>query len=435
MMEEKYKKKMEAINERRKRQEQLNRKMEQMKLSTDEKVKVMAKHLASENQYAKEGRKRYKMVDFDSVKTIGRGAFGEVRVVRKKEDNKVYAMKMMRKKEMITKKQVGHIRAERNLLAAADCSWLVKLHFSFQDDTYLYLVMEYCAGGDLMTILMREDILSEDHTRFYMAELAMAIKSVHDLKFVHRDLKPDNILIATNGHLKLSDFGLAKGFGTREEQYISMYQEKAKNGFADVPESNKRTRPAKRDRKLMFSTVGTPDYIAPEVFSQKGYGAEVDWWSLGVIMYECLVGYPPFYAEEPLQTCRKIVNYKRTLKIPPEAGISNYAQDMVEKLICSAKHRAGFHGIKNHQFFKNIKWNALMAMKPPFIPEIKNATDTQYFDEFEEQAQPPEKFKATNPAEKGHFMNFTFVRRNEKEKPTLNNIFGPIGDDERKTNS
>merc|ERR1719410_1404332 len=269
----------------------------------------------------------------------------------------------MRKKEMITKKQVGHIRAERNLLAAADCAWLVKLHYSFQDDTYLYLVMEYCAGGDLMTILMREDILSEDHTRFYMAELATAIKSVHDLKFVHRDLKPDNILIATNGHVKLSDFGLAKGFGTREEQYISMYQEKAKKGFADVPESsNKRSRPTKRDRKLMYSTVGTPDYIAPEVFSQKGYGAEVDWWSLGVIMYECLVGYPPFYAEEPLQTCRKIVNYKRTLTIPQEACLSSQAQDIIMKLICSRSARINYRGITKHPFFASCPWTKLETM-------------------------------------------------------------------------
>merc|ERR1719433_494503 len=320
MMEEKYKKKMEAINERRKRQEELNRKMEQMKLSKDEKVKVMAKHLALETKYAKEGRKKYKITDFDCVKTIGRGAFGEVRVVRKKEDNKVYALKMMRKKEMIAKKQVTHIRAERNLLAAADNPWLVKLLYSFQDDTWLYLVMEYCAGGDLMTILMREDILTEEQTRFYMAELALAIQSVHELKFVHRDLKPDNVLISNQGHIKLSDFGLAKGFESKEEQYINQYQAKASQ-YTDVNTSKApiRNKKFKRDRKLMYSTVGTPDYIAPEVFSQKGYQKEVDWWSLGVIMYECLVGYPPFYAEEPLQTCRKIVNYKRTLKIPPEA--------------------------------------------------------------------------------------------------------------------
>merc|ERR1719397_2321704 len=235
MMEEKHSEKIEPVGGWQEREEELKRKMEQMHLYQSAKEVMMKEHIAKEKEYAKEGRKKYSMIDFDPIKTIGRGAFGEVRVVRKRDDGQVYALKMMRKKEMVAKKQVTHIRAERNLLAKADNVWLVKLHYSFQDDTFLYLVMEYCAGGDLMTILMREDILSEDCTRFYMAELAMAIKSVHDLKFVHRDLKPDNVLISTAGHVKLSDFGLAKGFGTREEQYISMYQEKAKNGFKDVP--------------------------------------------------------------------------------------------------------------------------------------------------------------------------------------------------------
>merc|ERR1719433_1575910 len=431
MMEEKYKKKMEAINERRKRQEELNRKMEQMKLSKDEKVKVMAKHLALETKYAKEGRKKYKITDFDCVKTIGRGAFGEVRVVRKKEDNKVYALKMMRKKEMIAKKQVTHIRAERNLLAAADNTWLVKLHFSFQDDTFLYLVMEYCAGGDLMTILMRDDILTETSTRFYMSELAMAINSVHDLKFVHRDLKPDNVLIANNGHVKLSDFGLAKGFASKEEEYISQYQ---KTPVDQLKEPEKKTESKgrkdkskyKRDRKLMFSTVGTPDYIAPEVFSQKGYGPEVDWWSLGVIMYECLVGYPPFYAEEPLQTCRKIVNYKRTLKIPPEASLSREATDIIRKLICSSKNRLKFQGIVNHPFFRATQWDNLINTKPPFIPNVKSETDTQYFDDFEETQQLEQKPKADGSgkrADASHFIGFTFVRKEKQGVPTMADVF------------
>jgi len=424
MMEEKYKKKMTEITERKQRREELRRKMDEWQLDSNAKNTLLAKHIAKENQYAKEGRKKYKISDFDCIKTIGRGAFGEVRVVRKKDDEKVYALKMMRKKEMVAKKQVTHIRAERNLLAAADNTWLVKLHFSFQDDTFLYLVMEYCAGGDLMTILMREDILSEECTKFYMAELAMAIKSVHDLKFVHRDLKPDNVLISTAGHVKLSDFGLAKSFGTREEHYISLYQEQAKNGFKDVPTTSKgRSRQSKRDRKLMYSTVGTPDYIAPEVFSQKGYGSEVDWWSLGVICYECLVGYPPFYAEEPLQTCRKIVNFKRTLKIPQEAGLSAHARDLVLKLICSAKHRIAFQGIKNHLFYRGVPWKNLQIMKPPFIPNIKSATDTQYFDEFEEAQSPPEKFIPENTTDKGHFMNFTFVRRNPQDKPSVAGMF------------
>merc|ERR1712176_1127321 len=192
-----------------------------------------------------------------------------------------------------------------------------------------------------MTILMRDDILSETSTRFYMPELAMAINSVHVLQFVHRDLKPDNVLISNSGHVKLSDFGLAKGFASKEQDYINRYEKEKEKIKQGGPVRKSRTQ-YKRDRKLMFSTVGTPDYIAPEVFSQKGYGKEVDWWSLGVIMFECLVGYPPFYAEKPLQTCRKIVNYKRTLRIPAEAGLSKAAKDLIYKLICTHKTRIGY---------------------------------------------------------------------------------------------
>jgi len=280
-----------------------------------------------------------------------------------------------------------------------------------------------------MTILMRDDILTEDQTRFYMSELAMAIKSVHDLKFVHRDLKPDNVLIANNGHVKLSDFGLAKGFASKEQEYISQYQ-KQKEELKDAPtgkapKSSGKSK-YKRDRKLMFSTVGTPDYIAPEVFSQKGYGPEVDWWSLGVIMYECLVGYPPFYAEKPLQTCRKIVNYKRTLKIPPEAGLSREAKDILLKLICSSRTRIGFSGIESHNFFKSCPWADLMQMEPPFIPDLTSATDAKYFDQFEEnEAAVPKKFVPSQP--QNVFADFTFVRRPKKKKPEITDVFGAFG--------
>merc|ERR1719419_938423 len=222
-------------------------------------------------QRAKDRKKKKKVTveHFKTVKIIGRGAFGEVRVVKKKNDNAVYAMKTMLKKEMIDKNQIAHIKAERDLLSVADNPWLVRLLYSFQDDKYLYLVMEYCGGGDLMTILMREDILTETQTRFYMSELACAINSVHELKFVHRDLKPDNVLISNTGHIKLSDFGLAKSFKTTNDDFIHQYQ---KSGIS-ASKSNKASKRGKykRSRKLMYSTVGTPDYIAPEVFSQRGY--------------------------------------------------------------------------------------------------------------------------------------------------------------------
>merc|ERR1712228_898366 len=313
------------------------------------------------------------------IKVIGKGAFGEVRIV--KYNDTVYAMKTMRKKDMIAKNQVAHVKAERDLMANAanTSSFLVRLHFSFQDDVYLYLVMEYCGGGDLMTILMREDILSENQTKFYIAELAVAINAVHELDFVHRDLKPDNILIANDGHIKLSDFGLAKSFNTENDQVISKYQtmkqslkdtddQKEKEQMSESSKGKKRKK-YKRDRKLMYSTVGTPDYIAPEVFSQKGYDKMVDWWSMGVIMFECLVGYPPFYAEDPLQTCRKIVHYRKYFKIPYDAKLSKECADLIHNLVCSYRRRYSF--------------GQLYSLKPPFVPNFSSDVDTSNFETIE----------------------------------------------------
>jgi len=374
-------------------------------------------------QRAKDRKKKKKVTveHFKTVKIIGRGAFGEVRVVQKRDDNEVYAMKTMLKKEMIDKNQVAHIKAERDVLSAADNPWLVKLLYSFQDDKYLYLVMEYCGGGDLMTILMREDILTESQTRFYMAELACAINFVHQLKFVHRDLKPDNVLIHNTGHIKLSDFGLAKSFKSQNDDFINQYQ---KSGLSSSQGHKKSKRGKyKRSRDLMYSTVGTPDYIAPEVFSQRGYEKSVDWWSLGVILYECLVGYPPFYAEEPIQTCRKIVNYKKSLKIPQEACLSSDARDIIVRFICHRNTRIGYGGIKRHPFFKLCQWNNLMVHKPPFVPKLKNKFDTTNFDDFKQTEKLPEKHKKNEALNVNKaFQGFTFDRpKKEVKRPGLPN--------------
>lgn len=148
--------------------------------------------------------------DFEPLKIIGRGAFGEVRVCKDKLTGEVVAVKKMKKQEMLSKNQIAHVRAERDILAMSDLPWIVQLKYSFQDDRFLYLVMEYLPGGDLMTLLMKKDILSEDDSKFYIAELIIAVDAIHKMNFIHRDLKPDNILIDNEGHLKLSDFGLCK---------------------------------------------------------------------------------------------------------------------------------------------------------------------------------------------------------------------------------
>lgn len=370
---------------------------------------------------------RMSVADFDMRKIIGRGAFGEVRVCREKRTGKVYAIKTMRKTEMLKKNQVDHVKAERDVLALADNPWVVKLQYSFQDATNLYLVMEYLQGGDLMTHLMKHDILTEDVTRFYIAEVALAIWFVHQLNYVHRDLKPDNILLDRLGHVKLSDFGLCKGVDTAPTPYMEQYQSEAKRagGKADTASPKQKADTWKaRTRTMMYSTVGTPDYIAPEVFAQSGYGPECDWWSLGVIMYECLVGYPPFYAEDPMDTCRKIVNWRRTLKFPEEAHLSVKAKDLMERLICDSKYRLGFEQLKLHPFFNGIDFDNIRKGKAAIVPVLRSEEDTNYFDQFEEVPTPSP--PVADLAEKKSFIGYTFKRAGEEDEGVINaNFFEP----------
>eukprot|EP00358_Blepharisma_japonicum_P007356 CAMPEP_0202943858 /NCGR_PEP_ID=MMETSP1395-20130829/4450_1 /ASSEMBLY_ACC=CAM_ASM_000871 /TAXON_ID=5961 /ORGANISM="Blepharisma japonicum, Strain Stock R1072" /LENGTH=186 /DNA_ID=CAMNT_0049641873 /DNA_START=274 /DNA_END=834 /DNA_ORIENTATION=- len=186
-------------------------------------------------------------------------------------------MKKMKKSEMKFKNQVKHIKAERDILARANNDWIVNLKYSFQDENYLYLCMEYLPGGDLMTLLMKKDILPEDEARFYIAEIILAVDSAHQLNYIHRDLKPDNVLLDSTGHIKLSDFGLC----TFAEVIPSSFSLIRSQEDPDLPQPSLVTisceKPNfKRQRHLAFSTVGTPDYIAPEVFNQQGYNEAVD---------------------------------------------------------------------------------------------------------------------------------------------------------------
>jgi serine/threonine kinase 38 len=299
----------------------------------------------------------------------------------------------------------------------SDNPWVVKLHYSFQDPNNLYLVMEYLPGGDLMTILMKYDILTEAQTRFYIAETALAIQSVHQLNYVHRDLKPDNILIDRTGHVRLSDFGLCKAFETSPSPYLEQYKADP-NRETDLTNNNAKH----RNRKLAYSTVGTPDYIAPEVFAQTGYGKECDWWSLGVIMFECLVGYPPFYAEDPISTCRKIVNWKHTLTFPdpksmhngrPAPNLSPEARDLIQRMVCDSNHRLTFEKIKSHPFFNGLNWETLRQSKAPIVPTVVSEIDTQNFDNFEDL--PQEDGDASN-VPTNSFEGYTFKRVEQPKK-------------------
>ncbi|XP_069133279.1 serine/threonine-protein kinase tricornered-like [Argopecten irradians] len=168
-------------------------------------------HATKETEFLRLKRSRLDIDDFSPIKVIGRGAFGEVRLVQKKDTGHVYAMKILRKQDMLDKDQVAHVRAERDVLVEADHQWVVKMYYSFQDAQNLYLIMEFLPGGDMMTLLMKKDTLTEEQTQFYVSETVLSIDSIHKLGFIHRDIKPDNLLLDAKGHIKLSDFGLCTG--------------------------------------------------------------------------------------------------------------------------------------------------------------------------------------------------------------------------------
>ncbi|KAM4557215.1 rho-associated protein kinase 1 isoform 1-T1 [Fundulus diaphanus] len=312
---------------------------------------------------------RMKADDYEVVKVIGRGAFGEVQLVRHKSTSKVYAMKLLSKFEMIKRSDSAFFWEERDIMAFANSPWVVQLFFAFQDDRYLYMVMEYMPGGDLVNLMSNYDV-PEKWARFYTAEVVLALDGIHSMGFIHRDVKPDNMLLDKAGHLKLADFGTCMKMN--------------EDGMVQCD-----------------TAVGTPDYISPEVLKSQGgngnYGRECDWWSVGVFLYEMLVGDTPFYADSLVGTYSKIMNHKNALTFPDDSDICNDAKNLICAFLTDREVRLGRNGvdeIKRHPFFKNDQWTweNIRETAAPVVPELSSDIDTSNFDEIEEDRGEEETF-------------------------------------------
>ncbi|KAM3140400.1 hypothetical protein pb186bvf_007560 [Paramecium bursaria] len=279
-------------------------------------------------------------------------------MLKKNDNDKLYAMKVLKKKFLQLKRQEvsiiqqkqEHIMVERNVLVECNHQFIIKLSYSFQGETKLYFVLEYCPGGELFYLLQKKKRLTEDQARFYACQIVLAIEYLHNRDIIYRDLKPENVLIDKEGYIRITDFGLSK-----------------KNIKTD---------------KDAFSVCGTPEYLAPEVLIKQGHGKPFDWWTLGCFIYEIVIGMPPFYAQQRSQLFEQIKFYPPKYPQNISSDLKNLLEGLFQKI---PKDRLGYNGaeqIKTHPWFSIVNWGAIERKEviPPFIPTLKNEYDVSNFD-------------------------------------------------------
>lgn len=305
--------------------------------------------------------------DFEIAKLISNGAYGAVYLVKHKQTRQRFAMKKINKNNLILRNQVEQVFAERDILSFADNPFVVSMCCSFETKKHLCLVMEYVEGGDCANMLKNIGPLPFDMARFYFAETVLAVEYLHSYGIVHRDLKPDNLLITALGHIKLTDFGLSKmGLMSLATNLYEGYIDSETRQFSDK------------------QVYGTPEYIAPEVILRQGYGKPVDWWSMGIILYEFLIGCVPFFGETPEELFAHTVNDDIEWPDNEDWAIAPEAKDLITALLQqNPRDRLGIggaHEVKEHTYFTAINWNSLLRQKAEFVPQLCNDDDTSYFD-------------------------------------------------------
>lgn len=297
----------------------------------------------------------YTISSFEIKRTLGTGSFGRVHLVKLKGSEDYFAMKVLKKSEVMRLKQDVHTVNERDVLSVATHPFLIKMEATMQDSMHLYFILEYVLGGELFSILRKARRFPNHVAKFYAAEVVLAIEYLHSMDVVYRDLKPENILIAKDGHIKITDFGFAKY----------------------VPDN------------ITWTLCGTPDYLAPEIIQSRGYGKPADWYALGILIFEMLCGFPPFYNEDHVKIYEGIL----AGKIVFPSSMDSNAKDIIKSLISFdiskrlGNLKNGVADIKKHPWFKGVDWTKLAKKQitPPYVPPFKGYGDTSYFDRYPEE--------------------------------------------------
>lgn len=327
---------------------------------------------STSQQTVRQTKGKYTLTDFTIQRTLGTGSFGRVHLVQSKHNQRFYAVKVLKKAQVVKMKQVEHTNDERKMLQKVKHAFLVTLWGTFQDSKNLYMVMDFVEGGELFSLLRKSQRFPNPVAKFYAAEVTLALDYLHSRHIIYRDLKPENLLLDRHGHLKITDFGFAK----------------------EVPD-------------ITWTLCGTPDYLAPEVVSSKGYNKSVDWWSLGILIFEMLCGFTPFWdAGSHMKIYENILKGK--VKYPPY--IHPDAQDLLQRLITPdltkrlGNLHAGSKDVMDHAWFAEVTWERLARkdIDAPYVPPVQGGIgDASQFDKYPED---PEKYGEKGPDPHGHLF-------------------------------
>lgn len=327
--------------------------MQQQPRSVPQTSDIVEQSLLPQRSTVSKGK--YSLNDFHIMRTLGTGSFGRVHLVRSVHNNRYYAIKVLKKAQVVRMKQVEHTNDERRMLKLVEHPFLIRMWGTFQDSKNLFMVMDYIEGGELFSLLRKSQRFPNPVAKFYAAEVTLALEYLHSHNIIYRDLKPENILLDRNGHIKLTDFGFAKEVQT-----------------------------------VTWTLCGTPDYIAPEVITTKPYNKSVDWWSLGILIFEMLAGYTPFYDQTPMKTYEKIL----AGKVHYPSHMHPDAVDLLSKLITSdlSRRLGNLHNgpadIRNHAWFSEVVWEKLLMkdIETPYEPPITAGVgDSSLFDHYPEE--------------------------------------------------